>query len=82
MYMYLTDLGYNNTISGIKLSINTSWYGFDAPMVKSTATRPFSAVSALTTPNFFNSIFIIFRLDSESTTSSQVIVKQTHTYIR
>ena len=35
-------------------------------MIMSKAMRPFSAVSA-TMFNFFKSIFIIFRLDSEST---------------
>ena len=55
------------TISGIRLSMSTSWYGFEEERdTMSTAARPVSAVSAASTPNFFNSIFIIFRIEAES----------------
>ena len=56
----------STTISGMRLSMSTIWYGSAAPMIISTAMRPFSAVSA-TIFNFFSNIFIIFKLDSEST---------------
>ena len=65
-------------MSGITLSMSTSWYGFEEERdTMSTATRPVSAVAA-SMPNFFSSIFIIFRIGAESIVLCRIVISQSN----